>query len=184
MKKEVSQEAFAGFLKWLGPEDEGAGEGYVRLCYKLQTFFAHRGCRFPEELADETINRLVLKAAEEKIENKLAYCYGVAKNVYRESLRKERDHLDLDDVVVAAPPPARQGFTDECLDRCLAELSPESRSMILDYFSEEKRSKIEQRRRISERLGMTQTALRMYVMRTKRMLSDCMQKCVGGGAVT
>ena len=182
MKKEVTQEQFAGFLKWLDPGDEGAGEAYVRLCYKLQTFFAHRGSRFPEELTDETINRLVLKAAEEKIENKLAYCYGVARNVYRESLRKERDHLNLDEVDIAARPPAQQGFSDECLDRCLAELSPERRSTILDYFSGEK--KIEQRRLISERLGVTQAALRVNVMRTKRALGDCVQKCVGGGAST
>ncbi|HEX8282882.1 MAG TPA: hypothetical protein VF588_05985 [Pyrinomonadaceae bacterium] len=179
MKKEVTQEEFARFLKWLGPEDEGAGEAYVRLCYKLQTFFAHRGSRFPDELADETVNRLVLKAAEENIENKLAYCYGVAKNVYRESLRKERTHLNVDEVVVAAQSPAQQSFTDECLERCLAELSPESRGMILDYFAEEKQAKIEQRRRISERLGMTQTALRMSVVRTKRTLGECVQKCVG-----
>ncbi len=179
MKKEVTPEEFAGFLKWLGPGDEGAGEAYVRLCYQLETFFAHRGCRFPEELADETINRLVLKAAEEKIENKLAYCYGVARNVFRESLRRERTHLNVDDVVVAAQPPAQPSFSDECLERCLAELSPESRHMILEYFSDEKQAKIEQRRRISERLGMTQTALRMCVMRTKRTLGDCVRKCVG-----
>jgi DNA-directed RNA polymerase specialized sigma24 family protein len=181
VKKEVTQEAFAGFLKWLGPEDEGAGEAYVRLCYRLKTFFALRGSRFPEELTDETINRLVLKAAEEKIENKLAYCYGVARNVYRESLRKERDHLSLDEVAVAAEPPAQKGFPDECLERCLAELSPERRSTILAYFSEERRPKIEQRRLISERLGMTQTALRMSVHRIKRGLGECVQKCVGGG---
>jgi hypothetical protein len=106
-------------------------------------------------LADETINRVILKISEENIENKLAYCYGVAKNVYRESLRKELNHLDIDEIPLAAKTPAEQSFSGECLDKCLAELSPESRNLILDYFSEVKQAKIELHRRISERLEMT-----------------------------
>jgi DNA-directed RNA polymerase specialized sigma24 family protein len=130
-------------------------------------------------LADETINRVILKSNEERIENKLAYCYGVAKNVYRESLRKRRDHLDIDEVPIAAKAPVEQSFSGECLDKCLAELSPESRNLILDYFSEAKLAKIELHRRISEKLEMTQTALRLRVMRIKQKLKICVQECMG-----
>src|SRR5919206_345066 len=104
--KEVTQEKFAGFLEWLSPVGADAGEEYERLRFRLCTFFSQRRCRFPEELADETINRVILKIGEETIENRLAYFYGVAKNVYRESLRKERDHLDVDELRLAAPPAA------------------------------------------------------------------------------
>lgn len=178
MKKEVTGENFAGFLRWLSPHGTDAGEEYERLRFRLCTFFSQRQCRFPDELADETINRVILKINEEVIENRLAYCYGVAKNVYRESLRKERKHVDIDEVVIAAESSPEESFSTECLDKCLAELSPESRNLILDYFSEVKLAKIELHRRISERLEMTQTALRMRVMRIKQKLKICVQECM------
>lgn len=179
VKKEVTREKFASFLDWLSPEGERAGEEYERLRFRLCTFFSQRRCAFPEELTDETINRVILKIGEENIENKFAYCYGVARNVYRESLRKERNHLDLDEVIVAAPPPVEQSFSGECLDKCLGELPPESSNLILEYFSADKLAKIELHRRISERLEMTQTALRMRIMRGKQKLKTCIQDCMG-----
>jgi DNA-directed RNA polymerase specialized sigma24 family protein len=179
VKKEVTREKFASFLSWLSPEGDRAGEEYERLRFRFCTFFSQRRCAFPDELADETINRVILKIGEEKIENKLAYCYGVARNVYRESLRKERHHLDIDEVTIAAKAPAEQSFSGECLDKCLAELPSESRNLILDYFSEVKLAKIELRQRISEGLEMTQTALRMRVMRIKHKLKVCVQECMG-----
>ena len=178
-KKEITQEKFAGFLEWLNPDSERAGEEYERLRFRLCTFFSQRQCGFADELADETINRVILKSSEEKIENKIAYCYGVARNVYRESLRKDRPHLDIDEVRVAAQAPEEPSFSRECLDKCLEKLSPDSRNLLLDYFSEAKLAKIELHRRISESLKTTQTALRMRVMRTKQKLKTCVQECMG-----
>ena len=178
MKKEVTRERFEGFLDWLSPERDRAGEEYERLRFRLCTFFSQRQCGFADELADETINRVILKSSEEQIENKIAYCYGVARNVYRESLRKERPHLDIDDVIVAAKVPEEPSFSRECLDKCLEKLSPDNRNLLLDYFSEAKQAKVELHRRISETLQTTQTALRMRVMRTKLKLKICVQECM------
>jgi DNA-directed RNA polymerase specialized sigma24 family protein len=177
-KNEVTPQAFASFLEWLDPDPDRAGEEYERLRFRLCTFFSQRHCIFADELADETINRVILKSAEEKIENKIAYCYGVARNVYRESLRKERVHIDIDEVTIAAKSPEEQSFSSECLDQCLEKLSPASRDLLLDYFSEARLAKIELHRRISESLKMTQTALRMRVMRTKQKLKICVQECM------
>ena len=178
-KKEVTREKFARFLEWLSPDHESAGEEYERLRFRLCTFFSQRQCSFADELADETINRVILKSAEERIESKIAYCYGVAKNVYRESLRKERTHLDIEDIAIAARVPEEQSFSRECLDQCLEKLAPDTRNLLLDYFSEAKLAKIELHRRISERLKVTQTALRMKVMRSKVKLKICVQECMG-----
>jgi DNA-directed RNA polymerase specialized sigma24 family protein len=178
-KKEVTRETFASFLEWLDPDSDSAGEEYERLRFRLCTFFSQRHSRFADELADETINRVILKSSEEKIENKLAYCYGVARNVYRESLRKEPPHLDIDEVTVAAKEPEEQAFSSECLDECLEKLPPESRTLLLDYFSEAKLAKIQLHPRISEGLRTTQTALRMRVMRAKQKLKICVQECMG-----
>lgn len=179
LKNEVTREKFMSFLAWLSPNNENAGEEYERLRFRLCTFFSLRHCCFADELADETINRVILKSSEGKIENKAAYCFGVAKNVYRESLRKERIHLDIDEVTIAAKAPEESSFSSECLDKCLDKLSPESRDLLLDYFSEAKLRKIELHRRISESLKMTQTALRMRVMRSKQKLKICVQECMG-----
>lgn len=177
-KKDVTAEKFASFLSWLSPESDRAGEEYERLRFRLCTFFAQRQCRFSDELADETITRVMLKTSEEQIENKIAFCYGVAKNVYRESLRKERTHVDIDDVTIVAKAPEEASFPNECLDKCLAKLSPESRELVLDYFSEAKQAKIDLHRRISEGLQTTQTALRMRVMRIKQKLTVCVRECM------
>jgi DNA-directed RNA polymerase specialized sigma24 family protein len=178
LKKEVTPENFSRFLEWLSPDRDSAGEEYERLRFRLCTFFSHRQCSFADELADETINRVILKSSEEKIESKIAYCYGVARNVYRESLRKDRTHLDIDEVTIAAKAPEEQSFSSECLDKCLEQLSPETRNLLLDYFSEARLRKIELHRRISESLKMSQTALRMRVMRSKQKLKSCVQECM------
>src|SRR2546430_7871123 len=110
-KREVTREKFASFLEWLSPDRDRAGEEYERLRFRPCTFFSQRRCSFADELADETINRVILKSSEERIENKVAYCYGVAKNVFRESLRKERPHLDIDELNLAAKAPDEPSFS-------------------------------------------------------------------------
>lgn len=184
MNREVTQEKFATFLAWLGPEAESAGEEYERLRSRLRLYFSQRRCRFPEELADETINRVILKLGEERIGNLMAYCYGVAKNVYRESLRRERRHAELDEATLdeaalAAPAPAEPGLPHECLDRCLAELPNESRDLLLEYFSAEKIEKIELHLRMAERLKVTREAFRMRIYRVKHELTACVRECMG-----
>lgn len=179
MKKEITRERFEGFLDWLSADRDRAGEEYERLRFRLCTFFSQRRCSFADELADETINRVILKSSEERIENKIAYCYGVAKNVFRESLRKERPHLDVDEISLAAEAPDEPSFSRECLDKCLDKLPADSRNLLLDYFSEAKLAKIELHRSISESLKTSQTALRMRVMRTKLKLKICVQECMG-----
>lgn len=179
MNIEVTQERFAVFLAWLGPEAESAGEEYERLRARLRIYFGQRGCRFPEELADETINRVILKVCEERIENRMAYCYGVAKNVCRESLRRERRRADIDEAVLAAPAPEVPGPARECLDRCLAELPEEGRALLLEYFSAEKVEKIELHRCIAESLRLTPTALRERIYRFKKRLTYCVRDCMG-----
>ena len=178
LKSELTRERFASFLEWLNPDRERAGEEYELLWFRLCTFFTQRRCSFADELADETINRVMLKVSEEKIESKIAYCYGVAKNIYREWLRKQRTHVDIDEVTIPARAPEEPTLSSDCLDKCLKELSPETQSLLLEYFSEVKLAKIELHRRIAASMKMTQTALRMQVMRGKQKLKICVQECM------
>ena len=176
--REITSEKFADFLAWLNPDREHAGEEYERLRFRLCTFFGLRKCAFADDLADETINRVIVKASTERIENKFAYVYGVARNVYREWLREQRPQLDIDEVTIASEAPEEPSFSSECLDKCLGELPPEVRTLLLDYFSEAKLAKIKLHQRISKGLKTSQTALRMRVMRSKRKLKLCVQDCM------
>lgn len=142
--------------------------------FRLITFFSHRNCLFPEDLTDETLNRVILKIEEEEIENRQAYIYGVAKFVYLESLRKEKKHLNIDEITIAEN---SSKATDDCLEKCLNELSNENRELILDYYSEEKQAKISLHNRLSEKLNLTKTALRMKIVRIKQKLKICLEEC-------
>jgi DNA-directed RNA polymerase specialized sigma24 family protein len=87
--------------------------------------------------------------------------------------------LDIDELDLVAKAPEEPSFSRECLDKCLEKLPPESRNLLLDYFSEAKLAKIKLHRSISESLKTSQTALRMRVMRTKLKLKICVQECMG-----
>jgi DNA-directed RNA polymerase specialized sigma24 family protein len=177
-KAEVTQEKFAKFLEWLSPDPARAGEEYERLRLRLFNFFSQRNCGFVDELADETINRVMAKVSEERIESKIAYCYGVAKNIYRETLRKQRSHVDIDDVTIAAAEPYEPSIPSECLDKCLEELPFDCRKLLLDYFSGSPQEKIALHLQIATRMKMTQTALRMRVYRCKEKLRCCVEECM------
>lgn len=148
--------------------------------FRLITFFGHRNCRFAEDLADETINRVILKIGEEEVQSKTAFVHGFAKNVYLESLRKEKNHLNIDETAVAAKPQFEKetDFPGVCLDKCLRELPDENRSLILDYFSEDKQAKIDLHKEIAAKFETTQTALRMRIVRIKQKLKACLEECV------
>ena len=179
VKKELTPERFASFLAWLDPDSKQGGDEYERLRFRLTTFFAHRKCRFPEELADETINRVVLKIEEEEIKNKSAYCYGVAKFVFMESLRKEKEHENVDEIQLKAKDDEpEEEESNPCLEKCLKELGAEKSKLVLEYFSKNGQAKIDLHKTMSERLAISSTALRMKVMRIKKRLKVCMVECM------
>lgn len=175
---EVTRESFEVFLRWLSPDEEKFGEQYEKLRFRLITFFSSRRCFYAEELADEVINRIVVIIGKEVIENKIGYIYGVARNVYLESLRKEKTHVNVDDLNLASETPVETDFSSECLEKCLQELSAEKREFILDYFSEDKSKKIALHKKTSGDMQISRTALRMRVLRIKQQLSICVKDCM------
>jgi DNA-directed RNA polymerase specialized sigma24 family protein len=66
----------------------------------------------------------------------------------------------------------------ECLQHCLRDLSPENRELILQYYQGDKRAKIENRRQLSERLGLAINSLRMRALRLREQLQTCCEACV------
>ena len=61
---EPTEEGFAKFLACLDPDPARAGEKYEALREALVKFLDWRGAHFPEELVDETFNRVTRKLEE------------------------------------------------------------------------------------------------------------------------
>jgi DNA-directed RNA polymerase specialized sigma24 family protein len=185
----LSAEALARFLVGLDPDYDRAGEKYESLRLALMKFFDWRGARFPEELADETINRVIRKLDEgETIRDLPTYCHGVARLVLLEKLKspenKRADFETLPPAALVAPErPERPEQEDvderqDCFERCLKELPAESRQLILQYYSDEKREKISRRMAMAERLGIPLNALRSRAQRIRNRLEECVNGCM------
>jgi len=173
----LDQESFNKLLDWLGPDRERAGQRYEEIRCNLIRVFARRGCPIAEELSDETIDRVtrkVLEIADSYVGDPCLYFYGVAHNVYLEYVKKRPDPL----------PQPQPDPSDEkecrlsCLDHCMERLDPDSREIILEYYQDEKRAKIDHRKELALRLGITLNTLRMRVHRIKLILQQCVVGCL------
>jgi DNA-directed RNA polymerase specialized sigma24 family protein len=176
----LTQAAFDSLLAWLDPDREQAGRKYEHIRHRLIKIFTCRGRPDAEDLADETINRVTLKAPDivEKYEGDPAlYFYGVAQKVYLESVRKRPQ------VVMPVTAPASEDLEreDECLERCMARLTPNNRELIIEYHQDEKRVKIDHRKELAQRLGIPQNALRIRAHRIRATLHQCVQGCLEQG---
>jgi DNA-directed RNA polymerase specialized sigma24 family protein len=172
----LTQEAFDALLDWLNPEREQAGKRYEDIRRRLVKIFMYRGCQEPEELADETINRVARKVVEiagTYSGDPALYFYGVANKIHQESLRKRRTQP-------SPPPPPEPGPEQEyeCLELCMEALSAHSRELVLQYYQDDKSAKIEQRRKLAERLDIPINALRIRAHRIRAALRDCVTDCL------
>jgi DNA-directed RNA polymerase specialized sigma24 family protein len=176
------------FLDRLSPAPEEADQQYSRLHRKLQLFFsnAKRGAVHAEELADKTLDRAMHKLAAEpdiEIRDVSAWLYGIARYVLLEFQRRER----TDPISTDPPDPAGFGVDDDrelrslCLERCVERLPPSEYRLLIDYYADRGRKKIDLRRSAAADLNTSAGALRIRVFRIRRNLEPCIRKCVEAG---
>lgn len=186
MKAALTQESFAALLLFLDADRERAGEKYEELRRTLIRFFEWRGAPFPEEHADETLNRVARKLGEGiEIRNLSGYCYEVARLVFLESTKtvaSRTESLDSAESGLVAPSdPAEEQIGKElrlsCLEDCLKALPTESAELILEYYQYEKRGQIERRKALAERAGLRREALANRVQRLRDKLEHCVSVC-------
>ncbi|HVR71321.1 MAG TPA: hypothetical protein VMT87_10805 [Vicinamibacteria bacterium] len=180
--------ALASLLARLGRDAESAGSAYEELRRALVGFFAWRGAPTPEECADETLDRLALRLAEGvAVEDVARFARGVARLVLLEHWRGADARLIPLGDAAADPPAEADGFEDQahdCLDLCLAELPPEGRGLIVEYYVAEGRTRIDRRKRMAAERGLSESALRNRAQRLRDALERCIIGCLAtaGGA--
>ncbi|HVH72775.1 MAG TPA: hypothetical protein VNB49_16935 [Candidatus Dormibacteraeota bacterium] len=161
---------------------------------RLVRYFDYRNCLSPDDLADETLNRVARKL-QEKGEivgaTPAHYCYIVARLVFLESVRrKEHNAPSLDDTersasVMASLAASSEPTTDTpvkeklftCLERCLRRLRMQDRELILDYYRGEQGEKIERRSQMARHLALTMNALSIRACRIRNKLEACVKAC-------
>lgn len=185
-ERDPTPEEFEKLVAWLA----SAGRDYPTTHYRLTRVFIVRGCIDAERLADEVMNRVAVridKLIKDYPGDPIKCLLGFADNVDREDLpdRKRRSE--------AEPPPQsispdereqqerdreRRELEDECLTRCMEELAAAERDLFRSYFQNEKRAKIDARKKLTAELRLTANALRIKAHRLRRRLRRCMEACL------
>jgi DNA-directed RNA polymerase specialized sigma24 family protein len=173
----LQQADFDRLLEWLDPNPEVAGERYEKIRWRLIAILASRGCHVPEELADETIDRVARRVADIRdtyVGDKAIYFLGVMNNVHHEYLKRPRPPQ----MVESHEDVGEQERVHSCLDKCLTKLTPHARQIIERYYAENKRAKIRLRRLIANELGITASNLRLRALRIRAKLQMCIDNCL------
>ncbi len=173
----LEQDEFDQLLRWLDPEPERAGLAYEKIRRRLIAILASRGCLRAEELADETIDRVARRINDIRdayVGEKAIYFLGVMNNVHHEYLKRP--------VLPRLPERNDDAEIKEqahgCLDRCLDKLTTKSRQFIERYYTEDKRAKINLRRRLAEDFGLRPSTLRSRALRIREKLQACIVQCL------
>ena len=175
---DINQEQFDRLIGWLDSDREKAGTRYEWIRKRLIKLFVCRGSATPEELADRTINRVARKLPEIQATytgDPAHYFAGVAANIFRESLRREKGPTVT---MPRDPTPSEDVELDHaCLEKCINNLLPGDRDLVLQYYQQERKAKIDQRRKLAEQLGLGMNALRIRACRIRATLQECMERC-------
>ncbi|HEX8735715.1 MAG TPA: RNA polymerase sigma factor [Pyrinomonadaceae bacterium] len=175
----MTQENFEALLNWLDRNREIAGQKYEKIRQRLIRIFLGRGCHEAEELADETIIRVTRKVPQvigNYAGEPALYFYGVANKIHYEWLRKQKKINSLP--VTETQLETESGAEYECLETCLETLPAEERRLIVEYYRDEKTAKIENRRELAKKSGISVSVLQVKAFRIRARLKKCLQKCL------
>lgn len=178
----ISKAQFDSLLNWLDADRERASEKYEAIRRRLIKFFSARGLSQAEDFADETIDRVALKAsviAKEYAGDPALYFHKVAQNVFRESLRKPHPYQPL----LLTPLSGEESVEAEhiCLEKCLQEIESKSRELVLRYYGQEGSARTEHRKQLAKELGIGLNELSMRVHRVRTALRQCVLNCMESG---
>lgn len=179
--KSLTRERFEDLLKWLNTDRDRAGEIYEEIRTSLIKGFCAHGCTVPDELADETINRVALKLPEfaaDYVGAPVRYFRRVAHYVHLEYLKRQRHMVELPDDMQVRNTTEDVEQEYGCLEQCMEQLRPSSRALVIQYYQGEKGIKIEIRKQMATHLKTELPQLRLKVHRIRMTLKDCITDCL------
>jgi DNA-directed RNA polymerase specialized sigma24 family protein len=177
-RRGLTPEGLAALLRSLDPDPEKAGLRYEEIRRRLIRFFEWRGCECPEELTDETIDRVAGQLAGDLSLHSDPYAYfcGVARLVSLEEGRQDarkRKALIEQGRIYSEPEDDPDPRLDH-LRHCLQVLPDDQRELVLRYHQGEQR--IQGRKRLCQELNIEMNALRIRVHRIRRKIETCVQE--------
>ena len=193
----LTSDAFNRLLEWLDAGVNSDGRKYLEIRARLITYFDRKNCLMPDDLTDETLNRIARRLEEEgktETEKPEKFCYITARFVFMEYLRGKRMNkipVPLDDALKKRqinPLAASQADSEEkilkekrlvCLEKCAGKLEAANREIIFSYYYGKERVKIENRRALAEKLQISVNALSIRACRIRDKLEGCVSSCVG-----
>lgn len=178
---EIEREDFELMLLWLDADRDRAALKYENIRSRLIKVFISRGSLEAETLADETIDRVLFKIKdlrENFIGNPALYFYGVAKNIYRESLRSNKKKLAAFQAMAIEFEKKPAEAETDCLNQCLEKLASEQRELILEYYKDENVPKLKRRAELAEKIKSSVNLLRVKIYRIKKVLQNCLEHCL------
>jgi DNA-directed RNA polymerase specialized sigma24 family protein len=182
-KRELTRQAFDLLLARLDPDRDTAGEKYETVRRKLVKFLGWWGSDFPEDHADETINRVTRKLlAEEEIVDINKYLVGVARLVYLEHVKERVRNGEALAGLARGPAsdehPEHREARFECYEQCLQTLSQANRDLVIEYYQASGTDKVSLRQELAERMGIQLNLLRIRAFRIRNTLKDCVRGCL------
>jgi len=168
--------AFDGLLRALDADRDRAAEEYENLRNRLIGLLRWWGASQPEDLADETLDRVARKIQDgvEVAEGSFgAYVRGVGRMVFHEWTRRPKAERAAVEVVSVSVGQDHEALTR--LDECLAALSPADRRLLLRYYGEGRAATV--RRTLAGELGLSPTALRIRAHRLRARIEALMKRC-------
>ena len=173
------RDGIATLLATLGSTPEERGMEYERLRSKLILFFSRQTLPFPEDLADESLDRLARRIAEgTEILSAPAFALGIARHLAQEQRRRKHQPQTMEDAfwdnvpAAAATPSSEEQIAG--MERCLEKLLPADARLLRGYYLTAERNPMKARGKLAERLGISANTLRQRVFLARQRLRDCM----------
>ena len=189
----LTPRALDRLLTWLDEGSNSDGLRYLEMRRRLVCYFDRKNCATPNELADETLNRVARRLQEDAaIETEIPakYCYIVARFVFMEHLRETQKENVLLGEIKRQPHDPNLAVSEaddkkeakekmlNCLEQCTGKLEPPNREVITRYYVGKERVKIENRRGLAAELGITMNALSIRACRIRDKLEACVKQCL------
>jgi len=184
--KSPTPEEFGRLLCWLSPDLETATRMFLEITKKLRQWFVWKGSTHAEDLVDETVDRVakIVSRESDRYHSQIGLFYGVARNVWREDIRKLQPFEDVDPDKTSVPHPEDWDFKEceeDCMKECMDHLPERERHLMIQYHRFKGQEKIMARKRLAEEhggLGNLRTIICRIRIRLYGGLEDCIGECM------